>query len=131
MPCDIPGYRMSAVGKGRVASPVAGWDDPWTLAADAQILAGRRDDPVRLFNPGGLDFFVQSAPARQIVHLINYNLARAGDEKTLAPREHFATARFVSFDQPPVPLTFVRRPKVNDELPLPRFTVYGAVEMEK
>jgi hypothetical protein len=129
--CDIPGYRMSAVGKGRAATATSGWDDPWALATDAQVLTSRRDDPVRLYNPGGVGLNVQGTAARQIVHLVNYSLARAGDRKSLAPRDHFESARFYTFDQSPVALTFARRPKVSDEIALPPFSVYGAVELRK
>jgi hypothetical protein len=130
-PCDLPGYRMWSAGKGRIAIPAKDWEDPWVTASEVQMLVGRRYDPVRLFNPGGLNLFVQSDGGREIVHLLNYTLNRPGDEKTLAPLGRYSSARFTTIGAQPAPLAFTRRQKVNDELPLPPFEVYAAIELEE
>lgn len=130
-PCDLPGYKMWSAGAGRIAMPVKEWQDPWVTASEAQTLVGRRYGPVRLFNPGGLNLYVQAGERRMIVHLINYALSRPGDEKTIAPLGRYSSARFVTFGAEPAPLAFTRREKVNDELALPPFDVYAAVELQE
>jgi hypothetical protein len=130
-PCDLPGYKMWSAGAGRIAMPVKEWQDPWVTASEAQTLVGRRYDPVRLFNPGGLNLYAQADERRMIVHLINYTLTRPGDEKTIAPSGHYSSARFITIRAEPEPLAFTRREKVNDELALPSFEVYAAVELQK
>lgn len=130
-PCDLPGYRMWSAGAGRIATPLKEWQDPWVTASESQTLVGRRYDPVRLFNPGGLNLYAQADERRMIVHLINYALSRPGDEKTIAPAGHYSAARFVTLGAGPERLAFTRREKVNDELPLPAFDVYAAVELQK
>jgi hypothetical protein len=130
VPCDLPGYRMWSAGKGHIAMPVKDWEDPWVTASETQMLVGRRYDPVRLFNPGGLNLFVQSDGKREIVHLLNYTLNRPGDEKTIAPLGHYSSARITTLGAEPISLAFTRRQKVNDELPLPPFEVYAAIELE-
>ncbi|HZT39184.1 MAG TPA: hypothetical protein VFA28_14930 [Bryobacteraceae bacterium] len=130
-PCDLPGYQMWSAGAGRIAIPVKDWQDPWVTAAETQALVGRRRDPVRLFNPGGLNLYVQADHRRMIVHLINYALSRPGDEKTIAPSGRYSSARFVTIGAEPRPVAITRREKVNDELALPPFEVYAAVELQK
>ena len=129
-PCDLPGYRMWSAGKGRIAMPLKDWEDPWVTASEVQMLVGRRYDPIRLFNPGGLNLFVESDAGREIVHLLNYTLSRPGEEKTIAPLGHYSSARFTTLGTEPVLLPFTRRQKVNDELPLPPFEVYAVIELE-
>ena len=60
---DVPGYSVRSMGKGRIATPVKPWEDPWMVAAEAQMLVGRRYDPVRLYNPGALAMYVALDPA--------------------------------------------------------------------
>ncbi len=122
---------MWSAGAGRIATPLKEWQDPWVTASESQTLVGRRYDPVRLFNPGGLNLYAQADERRMIVHLINYALSRPGDEKTIAPAGHYSAARFVTLGAGPERLAFTRREKVNDELPLPAFDVYAAVELQK
>ena len=127
-PC--PGYRMLAIGKGRAAVALQPWDDPFLLAADVQNLAGRRNAPVRLWNPGATMVFpTGETPARtRLVHLVKY-ASRGGDPLTLGLTGRYRAAALYTPGAAPVRLApqAVRR---GVEFPLPRFGVYGAVLLE-
>lgn len=125
-------FRLLALGKGRVAAATADWDDPWLLAQDAHLLLSRRWDPVRLFNAGSVQFHTATAPdlRRTVVHLVNYSMRPAAHPVSLMVTAPLRTARtFAPGAGAPQPARVHREPG-RQEIHVPRFAYYLAVELE-
>lgn len=127
-----PRFTLHACGKGRVAVCNGEWDDPYMLAADTHLLMSRRYDAVRLFNAGSLSYLHTASPdgKRWVVQLLNYARRGAAHQVSLQTWRKVQSARFHSPDlAQPQPLTLQREPG-QQEVYLPTFKVYGAVELE-
>ncbi len=87
-------YRMYNVEKGQIAVPVEGFVNPYQVAVDAHLLASRRNDLVRLFNPATTNCHATYDPARkaQLVQIVNYS-AQPADFVTLWVRNHARAGR--------------------------------------
>ncbi len=68
-------YEMYNVGKGQIGVPVDGFVNPYQVAIDVHLLASRRNDLVRLFNPATTNCHASSDPVRkaQLVQIVNYS----------------------------------------------------------
>ncbi len=68
-------YKMYNVGKGQIAVPEEGFVNPYQIAIDAHLLASRRNDLVRLFNPATTNCRASFDPASktQVVQIVNYS----------------------------------------------------------
>jgi hypothetical protein len=127
-----PRFTLHACGKGRVAVCNGEWDDPYMLALDTHLLMSRRYDAVRLFNSGSLSYLhTASADSnRWVVQLLNYSRHGAAHQVSLQTWRKVQSARFHSPELAQVqPLTIQRDPG-QQEVYLPTFKVYGAVELE-
>lgn len=69
------GYNLYKVGKGRIVVPEAGFQDPYQVARDTHLLVGRRNDLVRLYNPGSTNAYASVDPEgrTQLVQVMNYS----------------------------------------------------------
>jgi hypothetical protein len=129
---DHPRFTFATLGKGRVAASKQDFDDPWILAADAHLLMSRRWDEVRLFNGTSVNWHYTVSPdgKRAVMHLLNYSLRGAGNQVTA---QFLAPARAASWHVPSKaaaePLE-IRRPSGRQEVWLPSFDLYAAVELE-
>ncbi len=127
-----PRFTLHTCGKGRVAVCSGDWDDPYMLALDTHLLMSRRYDAVRLFNAGSLSYFHTASTdgKRWLVQLLNYSRRGAAHQVSLQTWRKVQSARFHSPDLPqPQPLALQREPG-QQEVYLPTFKVYGAVELE-
>ena len=127
-----PRFDLFNCGKGRLAVCKGDWDDPFVLAADTHLLLSRRYDAVRLFNGGSLCIRQSVSPdgRRWLVHLLNYSRRAAAHEVSLQTWTRIGSARLHSPEfEPPIELKIAREPG-QQELYLPKFGVYAAVEME-
>jgi len=126
-----PRFDILQCGKGRVAVSRKEYEDPYILAQDAHILMSRRHDAVRLFNAGSLTTFHSSSPdgKRWLVQLLNYSRYGAAHQVSLQTWEKVGAARFLSLEAPASPLE-IHKETGCSEVYLPRFSVYGAVELE-
>jgi hypothetical protein len=126
-----PRFDIFQCGKGRVAISKAEYEDPYILAQDAHILMSRRHDAVRLFNAGSLTTYHSASPDRKrwLVQLLNYARYGAAHQVSLQTWEKVSAAWFVSLETPAAPLE-IHRETGCSEVYLPRFSVYGAVELE-
>lgn len=127
-----PRFTLHSCGKGRVAVCKGEWDDPYMLALDTHLLMSRRHDAVRLFNAGSLSYLHTASPdgKRWIVHLLNYSRRGAAHQVSLQTWRKVNSARFHSPEiSQPQPLALQREPG-QQEVYLPPFKVYGAVELE-
>ncbi len=127
-----PRFQLNQCGKGRVAVCLGDWDDPYMLALDTHLLMSRRHDAVRLFNAGSLSYFHTASPdgKRWLVQLLNYAGRGAAHQVSLQTWQRVQSARFHSPElAQPQALPLQREPG-RQEVNLPTFKVYGAVELE-
>ena len=69
------GYDIYDVSKGRIVVAVEGLSDPYKIARDAHLLVTRRNDFVRVYNPGTTKYIssIDSARLKQVVQVLNYS----------------------------------------------------------
>jgi hypothetical protein len=126
-----PGYSVYNVGKGLIAVTEEGFQDPYQVAVDAHLLASRRNDMVRLYNPASTNCRSSIDPAsrKRLVQVLNYS-ANPADFVTLWANTRSHSAR-------------LWRPEAKDPLEvqgtaatpgtdfgLPPVSVYCALEFE-
>ena len=131
-PAPIPGYQMRSLGKGRIATPVKAWDDPYVLAAEARILVGRRTDVLRLFNAGSMNALYARSNDRSsgFIHLLNYSRWGSNEQVSVATADDYSSARLLSLEHPTPELVKLNPRKERFcEIPVRSFSVYSAVEL--
>ncbi|WP_321477338.1 hypothetical protein [uncultured Paludibaculum sp.] len=127
-----PRFTLFDCGKGRVAVSKAEWEDQYVLAQDTHLLMSRRHDAIRLFNGGSITCYqTQSADGRKwLAHLMNYAGRMAAHQVSLQTWQAIKSARVYNPEkQAPVDLEIHRDPG-QQEVYLPSFSVYCAVELE-
>jgi hypothetical protein len=69
------GYNIYNVGKGKIVVADGGFPDPYQLARDVHLLVSRKNDFVRVYNPGVTKYYssIDSQRRKQIVQLLNYS----------------------------------------------------------
>ena len=118
----IFGYEIYNVSKGRIVVAIEGLSDPYKIARDAHLLVTRRNDFVRVYNPGTTKYFasIDTARLKQVVQVLNYSTevanyvtlwvdTRARSAKLWTPRSGVSlpvrdgsTNEGTSFDIPPL-----------------------------
>ena len=126
-------FNVHSLGKGRLA--VAREDKPDTYFAcmDIQIIMSHRGDPARLYNGSSMNYLYQaSSPSRQgVIHVLNYSRRPGSDNALVYLKTPCRSALFVSPElASPVALQLIPQEAGGVELSLPRFSVYGAVQVE-
>jgi hypothetical protein len=130
----VPSYQYRSLGKGRIATPAKPWDDPYVLAAEARILVGRRTDLVRLYNTGTMNaLYARSNDGNSgMVQFLNYTRWPAGEQASIATRDEYSQARFVSLEHPaPELVKITARSERFSEIPVHSFAVYAAMELTR
>jgi hypothetical protein len=89
-----PGYSVYNVGKGLIAVTEEGFQDPYQVAVDVHLLASRRNDLVRLYNPASTNCRSSIDPntRKQLVQVLNYS-ANPADFVTLWANTRSQSAR--------------------------------------
>jgi hypothetical protein len=128
----FPRFEIYDCGKGKVAAGGASWDDPWILAQDSHLLLSRRWDAVRLFNAGSLKFYHSASPDGRtwLVQILNYTRGQPAHKVSLQTWQTLKTARLYSPGQTEPTVVEIHREPGQQELWLPPFPVYLAVELE-
>lgn len=126
-----PRFRIHRCGKGRVAFGVSDWEDPYLLAQDVHLLMSRRNDVVRLFNPGSILCWPSIRPDRRgmLVHLLNYSRHGAAHDvvvQTWAP----VAAAFLESPGAARRAAVIRREAGGWEIGIAPFDTYCALELE-
>jgi len=118
------GYDTYDVSKGRIVVAEEGFSDPYKIARDAHLLVSRRNDFVRIYNPGTTKYFSSIDPARlkQVVQVLNYSTEVANyvtlwvdtrarsarlwgpKPETSLPMRDLPANEGTSFDLPPLPV---------------------------
>ncbi|HBY60493.1 MAG TPA: hypothetical protein DEH78_11770 [Solibacterales bacterium] len=125
----LPRAELYRLGKGRIAAPKTDWDDPYLLALDAHLILSKQNDLARLYNPGLLLPIVSGDGRRTVVQMVNFAGRGSANDVALLVQTPFQAATFCSLEQPePKPLA-VQREAGRNELYLPPFSIYAAVEL--
>ena len=128
-------FNVRTVGKGHLAVAKTDDLDAYFTCADIQNILSHKGDPLRLYNGASMNYSFQvAAQGKQgAIHVLNYTRRPSGDQVVIFVKSPFKTARFVSPElAAPVALQWVIQEAGagGAELVLPRFNVYGAVQME-
>lgn len=122
------GYSIYPSGKGRIALANE-FEDPYLVAADAQILLSHRNDVVRMFNGGSIGMYPTGDAKRTVVHLVNYSGRPGADDVSLWVAGTFSRATLYSLENAePKPLK-LQAQRGGAETYLPPVPVYAAVEL--
>ena len=72
-------YEMYNIGRGQIAVAEEAFQDPYQVAVDAHLLASRRNDLVRLYNPATTNCHSSLDPVhqRRLVQILNYSSSAA------------------------------------------------------
>lgn len=126
-----PRFDVRELGRGRVALSRGGWDDPYLLAQDAHLLMSRRNDIVRLFNPGSILAWPVVSPDRRLllVHLINYS-RRGTAHDVVVQVWRPVQAAWIESPERPRQAARLRREAGGWEIPLAPFGQYCGVVLE-
>ncbi len=122
-------YTVYTAGKGRIAMPNEKMDDPYLVAADAQMLLGHRHDVMRLWNGGILGAFPTADARRAVVHLVNYAGRPGEDPVSLWVAGNYQTAVLHSFEFAQAKKLAITRQRNGVEMHLPSIAIYGVVEL--
>jgi len=130
-------YNVRSLGKGRLAVAKEDKPDSYFTCMDVQNILSHRGDPARLYNGASMNCFYQASPqGRQgVIHVLNYSRRPGSDNAIIYLKTPYRAARFVS-PEIPSPVSLQWSPQTSPyeiggaELPLPRISVYGAVQME-
>ncbi|MEJ5369872.1 MAG: hypothetical protein WHT08_16280 [Bryobacteraceae bacterium] len=130
-PAVHPRFDIHRCGKGRVALSRGDWEDPYVLAQDVHLLMSRRNDVIRLFNPGSILAWPIQSPDRRrlLVHLLNYSRYGAAHDVAVQTWQPVKAAWMErpGANRRPVEL---RREAGGWEAVLEPFDAYCALEME-
>jgi hypothetical protein len=124
-------YDIYNVGSGQIAVAQEGFQAPDQVAVDTHMLLSRRNDRVRLYNPGAANCHSSIDPARQkrLVQVLNYSVKPA-DSITLWVNDKSGPARLW---QPETKDTrtlegVAASPGPGTEFHLPQLAIYCALE---
>jgi hypothetical protein len=128
----LPGYSIYTLEVGKMVVAESGLPDPYQIARDAHLLVSRKNDFVRLYNPGSTKFHASISPDGQklVVQILNYSMA-AANYVTLWLNEK---ARAAQLWRPGLPASSSLQQKVTSEgtnFDLPEFSVMCAIEAER
>jgi hypothetical protein len=126
-------WNLYAIGKGRLAIAKDESQDPYVVAADAQILLSHRNDVVRYFNFGTMNGYYTSAAGgrRAVLHVVNYTTRTSSNPVSITLPRRYEAARLWRLDtDSPAPLEVAPAEMTGVEIHLPPFGVYAAIELE-
>ena len=126
-----PRYRLSSLGKGRVAVSTADPDDPWVWAAESVVMVSHRYDLVRFWNGGAAGSFCTMAPdgKQALVHLL-FSADRNPDSATVRVAGRYRAAKMYIPGSPGATKLDLVPQKGGAEMHLPAVPQYAAVELD-
>jgi hypothetical protein len=125
-------YKMYSVGKGQIAVAEEGFQDPYRVAEDTHLLVSRRNDLVRLYNPGSTNCHSSIDPGhrKQLVQVLNYS-SKPADSVTLWMNTRAGLTRLWRPGSKDA-LTIQGVPAARGtDFSLPPISVYCALELER
>jgi hypothetical protein len=126
-----PGYKVRAIGKGRIALADDIPADPYSWAADAAVLVSHRYDLVRFWNSGAARSFYTMSPQRKqaVVHLLFF-AERGPDSATVRVAGRFRAVRGSTVDAPRIEELAMQSQGDGVEVRLPQVSQYVALELD-
>jgi hypothetical protein len=126
------GYSIYNVAKGRFVVADGGFPDPYQLSRDAHLLVSRKNDFVRLYNPGTTKYYssIDSGRKTQVIQMLNYS-TEAASYVTLWVDMKAGSARLWSPETRSSPAMEVVSAYEGSGFDLPSFPVNCAVEIER
>jgi hypothetical protein len=125
-------FQLFTAGKGRIAVSTEDQPEPFVYAGDAHMLLGRREDIVRIWNPGAANSFYAGPAAGSrsaVLGVLGYT-RRPVTDMSIFLSNPWRSARFWTFgSQQAQTVDPAKRPD-GVELNIPPFTVFFALELE-
>jgi hypothetical protein len=127
-------YKMYNVGQGQMAVAEEGFTDPYQVAVDTHLLVSRRNDLVRLYNPGTTNChssgeFISPHRGRLLVQVLNYSSDPA-DSVTLWVNARAGSARLWQPETKAARTLQGVATSPGTDFELPRLSFYCALEFE-
>jgi hypothetical protein len=126
------GYALYAIGAGRMVVAEDGLPEPYQLSRDAHLLVSRKNDFVRLYNPGTTRYYssINSLRRSQLVRILNYS-GESASYVTLWVDTSARSARlWIPSSEAPLALKSTNSGD-GVSFDLPPFSVLCAVEIER
>ena len=126
-------FNERSLGKGRLAVAKVDELDPFFACTDIQSIMSHRNDPLRVYNGPSMNCVFAAAPGgkQAAIHVLNFSKRAGGDAAVFFIKTPFKTASFASPElAAPAPLTWVPQAAGGAELTLPKFAVYGVIQLE-
>jgi hypothetical protein len=125
-------YAVYDLGKGRIAVPKEGFQDPYKVAVDSHLLLSRRNDFVRLYNAPPAGCYCSADPKRKkaLVQILDYSTSGPAESVSVWVRTSNRAGRLWNLGaKESVPIQGI--PLVGGvEFHLPTFSAYAALELE-
>lgn len=128
----LNGYNLYSVGRGRIVVAAGGFPDPYQLSRDTHLIVSRKNDFVRLYNPGTTKYYstIDQQRRRQVVHVLNYS-TEAANYVTLWVNARTNRARLWRPNPPTSPPLPQAATDDGVSFELPSIAVNCAVEIER
>jgi len=126
-------FNERSLGKGRLAVAKVDELDSYFSCTDIQSILSHRNDPLRMYNGPSMNCVFTAAPGgkQAAIHVLNFSKRAGGDGAVFHVKTPFRTARFVSPElAAPAALAWVPEAAGGAELTLPKFAVYGVIQLE-
>jgi hypothetical protein len=121
-------YSVYSTGQGRIAQS-SEMDDPYLVAADAQVLLSHRNDVVRMWNGGAIGAYPTGDARHAVVHLINYAGRQGFDELSVWVAGGYRKAVLYSLEAKEPKALEVTPQRGGAEMHLPPVAIYAALEL--
>jgi hypothetical protein len=121
-------YSVYPSGQGRLAL-AREMDDPYLVAADAQVLLSHRNDVMRMWNGGALGSYLTGNGQLTVVHLINYAGRPGTDDLSVWVAGSFRKAAMYDLETKEPKALEILPQRGGAELHLPPVGIYAALEL--
>jgi hypothetical protein len=125
-------YALVRCGNGRMAWARESWQDPYRVAQEVHLLMSRRNDLFRLGNGASIAVCCtgSSDGRRTLIQLVSFDRRASRMPVSLWVKPHFRAARLWMLDSSEPMRLQAKAEQSGQELSLPPFATYAAVELE-
>jgi len=125
-------YALVRLGKGRMAWARGSWQDPYRVAEEIHLLMSRRNDLFRLGNGPSMSVCCtgSSDGRRTLIQLVSFDRHGSRLPVSLWVKPHFRAARLWKLGSSEPMILSAKAEQGGQELSLPSFATYAAVELE-
>jgi hypothetical protein len=133
---SVPGiqgrFEMRSLGTGRIAASTEDQIDPFLFAADCHLLLGRREDLVRVWNPGASNSYYAAEPGLRngVFGILSFTRRQVTDLSVhLARSWRSVRSRALLDADQPLTINPIKK-EAGIEINVPPFSVFCALELE-